>query len=202
MTARLVLGEGGLLAQALPGFSPRPAQLAMSELVENALLGAELVALHLALEQATAALEVGAAGVDAADGGRGGVHRGRLPGEGVRAHGAHRTRSCGRGRSGGTEGGMSTGEVLRVRGVRVEQGVGEGLLVISVTLRPTGLPAALTALMALPARVLRAIAGHVVVTTDQQGLVMEAVRLEVEAIENEMMGLGVGMGAEGLGGGA
>lgn len=38
------------------------------------------------------------------------------------------------------------GEVLRVRGVRVEQGVGEGLLVISVTLRPTGLPAALAAL--------------------------------------------------------
>ena len=37
MSARDVLGPGGLLEAALPGFSPREAQLAMSDLVENVL---------------------------------------------------------------------------------------------------------------------------------------------------------------------
>lgn len=40
----------------------------------------------------------------------------------------------------------AVGEVLRIRQVRVEPEVGEGLLVISLSLRPRGLPAALAAL--------------------------------------------------------
>ena len=94
---------------------------------------------------------------------------------------------------------------MKTEALRIDVAKARGELVDAVKVQQqiTGVVTrARSLLMALPARVLRAIAGHVVVTTDQQGLVMEAVRLEVEAIENEMMGLGVGMGAEGLGGGA